>query len=101
MCGGGTASFGTQSSSIIKITSFTMRLLCNGVSYDTDRAKLVAAHGSNEWSEAGWDLYQTPTGAYFKVIYGHGGEEVSFTEIPHEQANELIAPHKVVYSYGW
>jgi len=102
MCRDGLLDFGTRSSSIIKITSFTMRILCNGVSYDTDRAKLVAAHGSSEWSEAGWDLYQTPAGAYFKVIYGHGGEEVGFTEIPHEQANELIATHKVVYSsYGW
>jgi hypothetical protein len=73
-----------------------MRTSCNGAIYDTDAAKLVASEDScNEWSNAGWDLYQTPGGQYFKVAYGHDGEEVGFTSIPYTQANELIAKHEV------
>jgi hypothetical protein len=51
-----------------------MRVLCNGSAYDTEMAKPVAGD-DNEWTEAGWLLFQTPRGSYFKVGYGHEGEE--------------------------
>jgi hypothetical protein len=72
-----------------------MQVLCNGSSYDTETAKLVAGDGGNEWSNAGWHLFQTPRGSYFKVLYGHDGEEVGFSEIAYGHANELLAKHKV------
>jgi hypothetical protein len=70
-----------------------MRVLCNGSSYDTDKAKVVASD-DNEWNEAGWHLYQKPDGSYFKVAYGREGEEVGFSVIPPGHANELLAKHK-------
>jgi HNH endonuclease len=61
----------------------------------TDKAKVVASGGDNEWNEAGWHLYQKPDGSYFKVAYGREGEEVGFSVIPSDHANELLAKHKL------
>jgi hypothetical protein len=77
--------------------------LCNGCGYyDTDTAKPLVS-SDNEWSEAGWCLFQAPDGAYFKVVYGHEGEEIGFSMIPHYCVNELIAKatHKVTRSSSW
>src|SRR5262249_54668160 len=65
-----------------------MRTLCNGVVYDTDTAKLICGKG-HEWSHAGWHLYQTPKGAFFKVIYGYEGEEIAFSSIDYRTAYKL------------
>jgi len=56
-----------------------MRTICNGVTYDTDTAKFIeGGRADHEYSNAGWRVYQTPNGEFFKVIYGHGGEEIGF-----------------------
>jgi hypothetical protein len=77
--------------------------LCNGCGYyDTDTAMPLVS-GNNPWSNAGWCLFQAPDGEYLKVVYGHGGEEVGFSMIPHDCVNELIAKatHKVTPCYSW
>jgi hypothetical protein len=80
-----------------------MRTKCNGYIYDTDTAKLVAIDdgGDPEWSNAGWQLYRTPGGGHFKVVYGHDGEEIGFSTIWSNEANDLIAKHKVNPIYAW
>jgi hypothetical protein len=71
-----------------------MRVLCNGSAYDTEMAKPVAGD-DNEWTEAGWLLFQTPRGSYFKVGYGYEGEERGFSALDYNHAQELIAKHPV------
>ena len=68
-----------------------MKINCNGYSYDTDTAKLVGSGGDAdpEWSNAGWHLYETPGGAFFKVVYGHQGEEIGFALIDYQTAYKL------------
>jgi hypothetical protein len=73
-----------------------MRTQCNGYFCDTDTAKLVALDSGDvdpEWSNAGWHLYRTPDGAYFQVVYGHEGEEISFRTVWSNEANDLMAKH--------
>jgi hypothetical protein len=76
----------------------TMHVMSNSFFYNTETAKLVASGGDNEWSEAGWHVYQTPRGSYFKVSYGHEGEERGFCALDYAHAQELIAKHPVVCS---
>jgi hypothetical protein len=77
-----------------------MNISCNGRTYDTAGAELVASDSNpDEWSNAGWHLYRTPRGSHFQVAYGHEGEEVGFRVIDYDHAQDLIAKHKVTPAF--
>ena len=73
-----------------------MQISCNGYDYDTATAKHVASSPDNGRDESGWQLYRTPRGSYFRVTYGHGGEEVAFLAVTHEHANQLMFQGDIV-----
>ena len=55
-----------------------MRVVFDGIAYDTDKATKLVGGDNSPWSDAWWGLYLTPTGGFFKIIVGHDGE--SFLE---------------------
>jgi hypothetical protein len=65
-----------------------MKVLCNGSVFDTHGATLVASGGGNEWSDAGWHLYEDERRS-FVVLYGHEGQEIGFRAVNSCEAKAL------------
>jgi hypothetical protein len=53
-----------------------VRIISDGIAYDTDKATKVVGGDNAEWSEAWWGLYRTPAGAFFKIVVDHDGENL-------------------------
>lgn len=51
-----------------------MRVVFEGIAYDTDKSTEIVSGDNSEWSGAWWGLYRAPTGAFFKIVVDHDGE---------------------------
>ncbi|MGH7089901.1 MAG: toxin-antitoxin system HicB family antitoxin [Stellaceae bacterium] len=79
-----------------------MKRIIGGKTYNTDTAALVASV-SNQYSEAGSDLYQTRHGAFFKVVTDHSGEEQTLLPMTDSEAQiflEKFANHLLEQYFG-
>jgi hypothetical protein len=80
----------------------TVRVIFDGIAYDTDTATKIVGGDNGQWSGAWWGLYQAPTGAFFKIVVNNDGETfqesgtLTDTEARtclEEHANHLVEKH--------
>jgi hypothetical protein len=51
-----------------------VRLIIDGIAYDTDRATEVVGGDNAQCSNAWWGLYRTQNGTFFRIVVDHDGE---------------------------
>jgi hypothetical protein len=51
-----------------------MRIIFEGIAYDTDKSTEIVSGDNSAWSGGWWGLYRAPTGAFFKIVVDHDGE---------------------------
>jgi len=79
-----------------------MKRIIDGVTYDTQTATEVCGY-EHPHSEAGWSLFQTRHGAFFKVTVGHDGEDYTFQPLSDVEAQAFLekqANHLVEQYFG-
>src|ERR1700733_13678747 len=81
-----------------------MRVVRDGIAYDTDKATNLVGGDNSEWSQAWWGLYRTPTGGFFKMVVDHDGETFleckTVTEAEARMCLEQHANHLVEKYFG-
>lgn len=84
-----------------------MKQIIDGITYDTETAKLIhrGDHGESDFahSDACWFLYQTQSGAFFVDNYGDSGEPEGITPLTRDSARDWLennANHLVEQYFG-
>jgi TIR domain len=81
-----------------------MRVIVDGIAYDTDKATEIVGGDNSQWSGAWWGLYRTPTGAFFKIVVDHDGETLqecrTLTDFEARGCLEKHANHLVEKYFG-
>jgi hypothetical protein len=71
-----------------------VRIISEGIAYDTDKAAKIAGGNNGQWSEAWWGLYRTPAGAFFKIVFDHDGETLlECRTLPDSEARTCLEKH--------
>jgi hypothetical protein len=72
-----------------------MKIVRNGIMYDTDTATLIASIGHEHWGSDGWaGLYRTPDGAFFEMVVDHDGSTIlKLGMLDRNQARAFVEKH--------
>jgi hypothetical protein len=81
-----------------------MKIIVEGIAYDTEKAVQLAGGDNGPWSNAWWGLYRTQNGAFFKIVVGHDGDELlqcrTVTDAEARTDLEKYANHLVEQHFG-
>lgn len=71
-----------------------MKRIISGMTYNTETATRVAEGRPDDgFSQAGWEMYQTRHGAFFKVITDHDGESMRVEPCSDDDAQAFLEKH--------
>jgi hypothetical protein len=81
-----------------------MRVIFEGIAYDTDKSTEIVSGDNSAWSGAWWGLYRAPTGVFFKIVVDHDGETFlecrTLTDVEARTCLERHANHLVEKYFG-